>query len=82
MTDDRIGVVMEFIGHHQTGEILPLGKFIYAGNLVLVSQDLWKVAKQLVLALQFVHDQGYLLNTLNGDYMTRSWMSRWKSFDL
>ena len=81
MAEDRVGMVMEFIGDEQTGETMPLGKVLYKGIPALTRRDWWKVAKDLVLAVQYVHDQGYLLNDLKEDnvLLSRSNGNVWRA---
>ena len=81
MTEDRVGMVMEFIGDEQTGETMPLGKVVYKGIPALTRRDWWKVAKDLVLAVQYVHDRGYLLNDLKEDnvLLSRSDGNVWRA---
>ena len=48
MAEDRVAMVMEFIGDEQTGETMALGKVLYTGIPALTRRDWWKVAKDLV----------------------------------
>ena len=81
MAEDRVGMVMEFIGDDQTGEAMPLGKVVYKGIPALSRRDWWMVAKDIVLAVHFVHGQGYLLNDLKEDnvLLSRSSGNVWRA---
>ena len=81
MAEDRGGMIMEFIGDEQTGETMPFGKVAYTGVPALTRRDWWKVAKDLVLAVQYVHGQGYLLNDLKEDnvLLSRSDGNVWRA---
>ena len=53
----------------------------YKGTPALTRRDWWKVAKDLVLAVQYVHNQGHLLNDLKEDnvLLSRSDGNVWRA---
>ena len=72
---------MDFVGDHQTGETMPLGKVICTGSPSLTRREWWQVAKDLVLAVQYVHGKDHLLNDLKGDnvLLSRSEGNVWRA---
>ena len=67
MAVGEVSIVMEFVGDRDTGETMPLGKVLYTGTPVLPPKDWFSVTNDLVQAVKFVHDSGYLLNDLKED---------------
>ena len=80
MAIGEVGIVMEFVGDRVTGETMPLGKVLHTGSPALSPKDWFSVANDLVQAIKFVHDSGYLHNDLKEDnVLLSSSVQRWRA---
>ena len=80
MAVGEVGIAMEFVGDRNTGETMPLCKVLHTGSPVLSPKDWFSVANDLVQAIKFVHDTGYLHNDLKEDNVLLSRSGgRWRA---